>query len=563
MNTYNENLQATVSTTLAVLTQEQARLQSVKIANEYSLYYAQEAQIGQQDSVQGMIEVQSLCSTINDQSVLNENAVGNLSISATTARDYVAASNTNMATAASNVNIAANAIVALAAGIGSALNNAIASEFKSEIHKQVLHANNFINETANDAKELSLLAMDASSRTSEIVMPALLLQTTEVKARIDGLLKTTQAALDSVTAQVKTGAGAVKQAVQQELKAESAVSDIVNQVEASAEAYKRTNTQLNLGLVIEVKNSHEIDVSFNGPPVLIPQFSARPANQILIPDAETVYYLALLPQSQSATFAIDQAQQLFAYKSEGQFIAVKASGKVQLTKDVYGDAVAPGAAYVAYLYMEFSMGYRRYIGDFSDALSSPSQPFTLATTLAQAKPSGTPTVTSTNNVLTTTLYFSAAFSKSASPALEFHCILVEDDSAQALGLLTSRENKELPIYFNLNIAQQVAPSNYTIAQQVSSTKTAKAGKNKTAPAVEESALEESSALESRDRHYTVSITKTTTDNFGNPLKPNTSYKPFILTLLAKDQENSNAYINVLSDALHAMTFPDFSNPSVA
>ncbi|MCF5662398.1 hypothetical protein GIV50_21280, partial [Pseudomonas syringae] len=51
MNTYNENLQETVNKTLADLLAQQNLLKSSQIANDYSLYYAQEAQISTDDAL--------------------------------------------------------------------------------------------------------------------------------------------------------------------------------------------------------------------------------------------------------------------------------------------------------------------------------------------------------------------------------------------------------------------------------------------------------------------------------------------------------------------------------
>ncbi|MDU8498228.1 hypothetical protein RYB01_03420 [Pseudomonas syringae] len=563
MNTYNENLQATVNNTLAALLTEQTRLKSEQVAKDYSLYYAQEAQINRQDAAREMKELQQLGRAINDQSLLDENIISNLYLSATLANTDVAASNTNMATAASNVNIAANAISALAASIGSALNNAIASAYESEIYRQVLQANDFINETANDAREISLLAMEASSNTSEIVTQALLLQTTDVKGKVDGLLKTTQAFFDTASAQASAGTAAAIQAVQMERQAEGAVRDIDSQVKAGNEAYRRTNDQLNMGLDVRVYGSQEIGVAFHGLPALVPKFNARPASEIVIPPAEPVYYLLLVSQDQSATFAIDQAQQLFASRTDDQFREVKANGgkytPVDLKKDVFGEKVLPGTSYVAYLYIELSMKYRRYIGDFSDVISSPSMPFTPATTLPLAQPSEGEALTPGTDGVLYLLNFNLPGLKPEISGLDSYCILVEHGHVHNLELLTSAEYRKARIYFNLDIAQQIAPANREIAHLVS---TGKPGKKKAAEVATDDESAPAIASEGAVRHYAAYITATTTDNFGNPLKLKTAYKPYILTQVDSAQnEYSDAYVSVLSDKLDLVTFSHLGNPS--
>lgn len=99
--------------------------------------------------------------------------------------------------------------------------------------------------------------------------------------------------------------------------------------------------------------------------------------------------------------------------------------------------------------------------------------------------------------------------------LEFRCILVEKARTPDLNLLVDSAAKTPPaIYFNLAIAEQVSPANYTKATNVS-------GK------------------------YEIKILADTTDNFGNIIKPGTQYKPYILTI--DNSPNSSPFVNVLAD----------------
>ncbi|WP_248798719.1 hypothetical protein [Pseudomonas sp. MWU13-2105] len=554
MNTYNENLQATFNNTLAGLAAEKSRLQSEQIADDYTLYYAQEARIATQQALDDLREVQTVCQAINDQGQLNDNTINNLQQSATLANTDVAASNTNMATAASNVNIAANAIAALSADLGSALNTTIASLLNTDLHKQVKEVNDFINEVANDARDISRLAMDASSKTSEIVAQAVLQQTGDVKTRIDGLFKTTQAALDTVSSQVSGAQSAANLAAQQERQAEGAVLDIDSQVMANSEAYRRTNGQLNLGLDIQVNSSKEIGLLFTGLPAQLPQFRAKPASDIVIPSANPVYYLMLLPQSQMSTFSIEQAQQLIANKSDTQYRKVSSDGNqrsaVPLGLDAYGESVQPGVPYVAWLYIELSTDYHRFISDFSNLLSSPSLPFTPATLLPLAQASGEPSSDADSGRVT--LHFQATGLKTEPKGLEYRCILVESGPVSDLTLLASAEYGKAPIYFNLEIAGQVAPANYSVAVAASGGKPSKK-KAAEAGSAEEDAQKPSSAIVEQ---YTVTFDSTTTDNFGNLLKPQTPYQPYILALVnSEDNEHSAAYTSKLSDKLDVVILP--------
>ncbi|MGN2429363.1 hypothetical protein [Pseudomonas syringae] len=558
MNTYNENLQETVNKTLADLLAQQNLLKSSQIANDYSLYYAQEAQISTDDALHDLNRVRDLNTQVNDLSELNENAVNTLLLSATMSNTDISTSTTNMATAAANVNIAAIAINALSSGIGSAFNSAYASMLGTDLYKHVQQANSLINEVANDAEEVSRWAMETSSKTSEVVTQAVLQQTADVKARIDGLLKITQAALDTSSAQVTAAKAAAATTVQQERQVEGEVQDINTQLDANRLAYDRTNRQLNLGLHIHVHHDSSLYVSFDGLPPSAPVFRAEKVIEGSIPAAAPVYFLTLLPQDQMATFSVEQAQQLFITKPEGTFQEVKATRgkplKVALEVDVNNVRVKHGAPYVAYLYMEFSKQYRHFIGDFSDVLSSPSAPFTPAMHLPLATASTHETVAPLNDEgLLTTLHFTATGFKRELAGLEFRCILIEDDPKHRIGFMRSPDFPKAPIYFNVEIAQQVAPANYTTAERVAGSKP---GKKKASDVIsEDEVLEEigESIAEGTVQHYTVEIDTTTTDNFGNLLRQGVSYRPYILTLVnSGNNEHSDAYISVLSDKLDSL-----------
>jgi hypothetical protein len=78
---------------------------------------------------------------------------------------------------------------------------------------------------------------------------------------------------------------------------------------------------------------------------------------------------------------------------------------------------------------------------------------------------------------------------------------------------------------------------------------------KSPEAQSESAIDKQADNGRRD-HYSVSIYPTTTDNFGNLLKPMSTYKPYILTVInSETNEDSDEYLSALSSALDAITLP--------
>jgi hypothetical protein len=581
MNTYNENLQTTASNTLAALLAEQSRLKSARLAQAYSLYYAQGSEITARDASAATDKLAASSLAINDQSLLTQNTAVNLLQSATGASTDVGASVTNMATAASNVNIAANAIAALAADIGSALNNTIASLYGSEINHQTHRINALINEVANEAKDLSRQAMDASSRASEIAAVAMLSQVTAVKGQVDNLVKITQAANDKFASQSSAGRAALGKSVQVELQAQGALEDTNVQAKASDKAYHNANRQLNLDLNVKVNGPREILVSFEALPAPFPVVKYAELDHH-VPDAKPSYFLALLPQDQVANFSVDQAGQLFAQRAiparadqhghlpahsgaGGPFLPIEPHDqqhpvKVTPDKDINGDPVKPGTAYVAYLYIELAQDYRRFTGNFNDLLTSPSRPFVPATTLPLAEPMRAAQA-GAGHGHPLRLYFAARKVDGRElDGLVFRCILVEELVGDRKHM-RSRDFPEAPIYFDLDLALQVAPANYQTATRLleaAAPEQNHGGANVDGTAAEGAtdAAAQAPANGAALAHYEVLITDASTDNFGSMLLPNVRYKPYILTLVDSEVNiDSDQYISVLSDRLPAFPMP--------
>lgn len=386
MNTYNENLQQTVVNTLSAMSLQQSSLDSVQTIAEFNLYQAQDADITARDKLAKTQFDISVWQGITEQSLLNENQVFNLLASATEANADVTSSITNTATAASNVQIASNAISVLASDIGAAMNIATASLFDTDVYKRIVNANSFINEVANESKRIAKDAMNASSYTSEITTTEVLAQTQALKSQIDNIFKSSKAELDNFFNQAIAENTQIGQASQAERQAEGALKDADREVAAIDTAYSKANSQLNYGLQINVISGTQIEVYFESLPTPFPTFSSTVASAIPIPDAAPSYYLALLPSQSQATFSLDQAQQLFAQRAPGDdqtFIPVEPmlNYPVTLDKDVNGNSITAGSSYVAYLFIELSQAYKQFISNFSDLLSAPSQAFVPATIL--------------------------------------------------------------------------------------------------------------------------------------------------------------------------------------
>ena len=693
MNTYNEALQQTVIATLDALANQQAQLESARIAAEYTLYYAQGAELTARDNLEDTQALTVFNQNTNDQSLFNNNQAYNLQASLTQANLDVAASVTNAATAAANVQIASNAIAALAADLGATLNIATASLFGDDSYRKIQDANCFINEVANNAKAISLGAMNASTRTSEIIAAAVLNQGNTVKTKVNAMYSATSATLGKYSDQAISQAQAVAQASKSDRQAEGALREANRESLAITAAYGNATKHLNMDLRIDVVSGQAINVSFLALPSPLPTFTALPASAIVIPPAAPRYYLALVREDAQTMFTVDQAEQVFMQWQglTAQFCQVSPGDNgnpVALSVDVYGADIIAGVGYVGFLLIEISKEYQRYVNNYSDLLSAPSATFVPATALPKAqawrldKPlQGTDTdapgqwprlyfkaasimkasnvaasqaaasaklaaaksgcasqvaaltVDAANHTLdaesaanqaashnnkeqaqryldagmksaqaatdaaqkasdaamlvaaagdadgTASIAAAAAAGMAAAAArdvvgvasdsfdLAFRCILVEEGKQPSLNLMTAAENDmKQPVYFNLSIACQVAPSNYVVADMVppesagaapaaaeapqAPVTTVAADQGDTAPPAATAATPAGAAADT-DNYYVAHFPPTATDNFGNLLRPKTRYQPYILAII--DDDHAAQYTPVLTNHLELLT----------
>lgn len=526
MNAYNENLQQTVVKTLAALSLAKANLSSVKTSAEITLYQAQGAEITAREKLKSTQINQAIWRGINDQAHYNNCQVVNLLASAAEANTDVASSVTNAATAAANVQIAANAIATLAADIGGVLSIATASLSESNLCSRIVHANSFINEVANDSRRIAMDAMNTSAFTSEITTTEVLAQTQAVKSKFDNILKSTQTTLENFANLAITKRAAINQTSQAERLAEGGLEDAARELRAAVQSYQNANNRLNHGLSVTVISSQEVQISFAALSNPLPTFESSQAVSITIPSADPKYFLALLPAQNQSTFALDQAQQIFAQNHE-YFTSLSVPAvnmAIRLSTDVYGNPINAGSSYVAYLYIELSQSYKQYISNFSDVLSAPSQLFVPASLLPV--PTGLQYSYKTDpasgeNWAIATLQMAAqnqgTAEESPKGAFEYRCILIQRSLNPAFGfLLCKEENNNPPLYFNLKLAENVSPASYTLS------------KGGTA----------------------FTFAPGTKDNFGNVIKKGVEYQAYVLVVAVGDAPKQ--FVNAL-----AGPFPSF------
>lgn len=610
MNTYNENLQQSVTSTLSAITAEQTKLDSVQTTAEYNLYYAQGAELTARDKLESTTKTSQYYQTVNAQGVTNDSQAINLLASATSANTNVQASVTNVATAASNVQIASNAVALLASDIGAALNIATASLYKTDTYDKILNANSLVNETANDAKAASLTSMETSAATSEIISAEVLTVSTEVKTKIETLLTTTESQFKAVSDQIVTENAKVASTSKTERMAEGTLKDADTGVVAITTTYDNANTELNYGLAVTVADSNDFTVAFDELPENI--FKYPPASDVTIPPKSPKYYVCLVPADKQTLLTTDQAEQLFAQTTPGDVptdnkarpfagpfspaVANEATTTTTTTStttkttadtnsftdatksvDIYGDPIKAGVEYVVFMYAEIAMPYKQFIGNYSDIMTTASQTFVLATDLPLAEKNSKKPKTDPDTSAITTLFFKAPgidipTDTDKNATLEFRCIFVEHAESPGLNFLTEKTSltTKLPILFDTDIALQVAPSNYLKAHillQTQSDSDNDDTKDKAKGKAKATTTTAASKTDSDDddtkvtchcpcgdtAQYSITIPSDSTDNFGNPIEDGKVYYPLILTVVDGDASVSDQFVPQLSDALASVT----------
>lgn len=563
MNTYNDNLQQTVSETLSALTTEQTKLVSAETTAEYNLYYAQGAEITAREKLEKSEDKSEYYQHVNAQGVINDSQAINLLSSATDANNDVAASVTNVATAASNVQIASNAVALLASDIGAAVNIATASLYNTDTYKKIVDANNLINETANDAKKVSLTSMKTSAETAEIISAEVLTTATAVKTKIENLLKVTESEFTTISTLVVTENEKVASTSKTERMNEGTLRDANTAAAAITKTYSNASGQLNYDLNTTVQSGSEITVEFTELPENI--FNYPPAAGVDIPDKNPNYFITLVPADKQSLLTTDQAEQLFAHTQSSSvkkskddtpvsFIPAK-PGKNKIDNitqysDIYGDDIDKGKEYVIFVYMEISLAYKQFIANFSDILTSPSQSFVLATDLPEAKKSAKKPETNDDGDVTK-IYFksgSIAPPNNTLPLKDigYHCILVMAKEDPSLNFMTGANS--LPIYFDTAVALQVTPSNYIVATLDGSDQDSDddAGSSKKAKKTEDD------CEPTGDHDYTITIPDDVTDNFGNPLQAGKEYWPLVISVVGGDASALKQFNPTLSFKIPAL-----------
>ena len=539
MNTYNDNLHATVVSVLDEQELEQKKLKAQRNAALFSHYYAQGAVIVALEKLKIARQELESKERVNEQAVNISNISNSLLDFAKQENKHVAQAVTNTAVSAANVEIAANAILRLASDIGSVFNIINASDLGTEIQQHASEANELMNIVAYDAEKTSQFAMEAASLTAEISSNTLVVKVDATNTLIENLFKVTASELEEVSNMVKTDNILFAQISNEEEKAEGNLKANNITLTAVEIAYNTSNKKLNLNLRVleKVGSSDNYSVSFEA--IKSPY---KIAKQLVNSPVEK-YILFLVKEKNKNIFNLDKAEQIVANGSNSMnFKEVKKfddTVELSITRkalyDTDGEELKLGEQYVIFVNAIYKAEYKTRINNFEDFLSAPSLPFSLTQSLIGPnikffKVEEERIITPFNETIETTFSFSIQTKTNQDIPLVYRCMFLP--SLIARQNQYHEVNSEKP-YFNLLLAEQVPRANYFEATL--ETDAAKKGKANT-------------------ETYIAKLDAESTDIYGDIMVKGNSYTPVVLTIPSVEFHLKAEYTNAISNAMNTKPF---------
>lgn len=508
MNIYDQNLRDAVCAMLDSQQLEQKMLAAQLNAAQFTSYYAEGAVHTAGIKLDQSKTELAPKAQAKQQAVNNRYISTNLLASATQTDQYTKQAVSNAAVCASNVQIAANAILRLASDMGSIFSIVKAGDMSSDIYNYATEIHELINTTAYNAEVASQCGMEASMLTSEISSSGVLAGAKSTNLLVDNLLSIISSDVNTLEMAVAANSAGLSASLDTVQIAKGSLLDIFTDEAAASSALKLTNNEINLDLNVLVADNACFKVSFEA---LKNPFD-KPGAAII--DA---YYLILVKDRNRQVFNLSNAEYLLQNMAQSfaqvtqvpiakhhvltmpfdAYHMKQKDGTEYVLKDSDGDNIKNGQNYVMVLLAVYNNTYKKKLNNFDNFLSGPSNVFALTTQLeaVDSKTIHVETVKDAGHVQ----QLSFSVNTKANNNIAYRCIF-------------------LPAGFtslNLVLAANVAAGNYTIA--VADKKNA--------------------------GRYLANIGFDTTDNFGNPLIKGRQYTPVILTI-ALDEPDS--YTNGLS-----------------
>lgn len=474
MNSYNENLQASI---LSTLSEQETKLQKTKAnldASMFSLYYAQGARITAAEELKRANENYKEQQAILEQMVIDSDVSTNVVSTTNLANTFIPETVKNTAVAAANVQIATNAIIKLASDVGSIFSVVNAADYGTEIYDQSKYANELMNGNCNGKKKVakgvegtaylaentSRLSMEASAEIAEVPITNLTEIVTSTDAAIKSLLEVVNTDFNTASETILTDTTALTTSNSAEKKAEGNLEDSGIVYLSTEDAYDLSNKQLNLDLRVKLAEDdpngrpESYTVSFNSykSPFAYEQEAGITSGPKRPGYPVNNYYIFLVKNKDKNFFSTSDAEGLITEpEKEHLYVKISSTGQESYSKkinvlteeqrredtpnetylkDVNGEFIRIGENYVIYVFAVFDNGYKKIINTFDDYLTAPSAVFSLKNQLVAPDADK---IEVNNNKLTFTLDKKSDFD------VEYRCMFLLYSPELTKGLLTLQD----------------------------------------------------------------------------------------------------------------------------
>lgn len=474
MSSYNENLNASVVSSLQAQELKLSNTQAQLNAGMFTLYYAEDAKITAQEKLKRTEQKYSDQEIIKEEAVGDNNLSNNVVATANQEKQFNLQSVSNTAVSAANVQIATNAIVNLASDMGSIVSILNAADYGSQIYEQALAVNKLMNDTAYNAEVTSQWAMEASSLTAEVTASTVSDMATSTAASITNLLSILNSQLEATSALQTTENANYASAATAQKKAEGELIDAKVDFDATKSTYLSSINELNLNLQIKSNSNSNsnsnIDFTVQFDAYLNPFYNdiENLVNGIItypynVSPVEN-YYIFVVKESERTIFSTTIAEGLInspniAIPVNNKKNEATIEKKISITsiKDINNEAITLGENYVVFVLAQFTVDYKKSLNNFEDYLTASSSPFILTTKLKSPNSEAIKVVfldekENPNNISTQVLQF---YLNDNNNTVEYRCMFIPDNSAFVNGMFKTQDLQSIEEQFVKEISEEI------------------------------------------------------------------------------------------------------------
>ena len=392
MNSYNENLQASITSSLLSQELEQKRTKAQLDAAMLTLYYAEGARITAGEKLESALDDLQSQQAIKSQAVSNSNISINLLAAAQQQKKYVAQAVTNTAVCAANLQALSNAVLRLSGDMGNILSIVNAADYRAQIYDQAEEASKCMSDTAYLAERASLSAMDASMIVAEVSSSTVADQAKRTNDSVSGMLKALSTQFDNSVALVSSDSAAFASASAEEKEAEGSLEDANVENVSTQKAYDLNVRELNMNIrTTPMKDQGDMGYNVRFAPYRSP-FDTGKKHDSHYPVKD--YYIILVKESQKSTFSISHAEALITNPDQAMRVDIEdQKSKKEIIQKIFisqlhdsdDELMELGKSYVVFIMATLQEDYKKTLNNFDDYLSAPSPVFSLTYTLASAE----------------------------------------------------------------------------------------------------------------------------------------------------------------------------------